>query len=357
MKTKIFFVLPTLFAGGAERVISFVCQNLDKEKYDAKLIVIGFEKDSKFKVNNVPVIYLNKPRVSNSILPLFKLFLREKPEIVLSSISHLNSLMGLISFFFKNIKFIGRQATINKVADNYRAKRKKSFLFSLINLSDIGIKNLDHVICQSSDMKIDFLECYNFNAKNITIIHNPLTQINIIKHKEEKSEFKKFITIGRLSKIKGQLRLLEVLSKVNFPFKFTIIGNGALKDEIYHKIKALKLEQNVEHIEYTDKVFDYLIKNDMFLQGSYSEGFPNALLESCSVGVPVIAFNAPGGTKEIIKNGVNGFIVENEEEFLAKLNEDVEWNPKTVRDYVYDKFNSNKILTNYEDLFMRVLKD
>ena len=76
----------------------------------------------------------------------------------------------------------------------------------------------------------------------------------------------------------------------------------------------------------------------MFLQGSYSEGFPNALLESCSVGVPVIAFNAPGGTKEIIDNGINGYIVENEEDYISKLKEDRIWDPKIVKDTVYKKF-------------------
>ena len=48
------------------------------------------------------------------------------------------------------------------------------------------------------------------------------------------------------------------------------------------------------------KIIDYLSDSDFFIQGSYVEGFPNSVLESCSVGTPVIAFNCPGGTKEII---------------------------------------------------------
>jgi glycosyltransferase involved in cell wall biosynthesis len=92
------------------------------------------------------------------------------------------------------------------------------------------------------------------------------------------------------------------------------------------------------------------------LQGSYSEGFPNALLESCVVGTPVIAFNVPGGTKEIIEDGVNGFLVKNENEFLEKLNDNRIWDPEAIRESVVRKFSKEKILKQYENLFLDILK-
>ena len=53
-----------------------------------------------------------------------------------------------------------------------------------------------------------------------------------------------------------------------------------------------------------------------FIQGSYVEGFPNAVLESCSVGTPVVAINCPGGTKEIIEHATNGFLVVSDDDFI-----------------------------------------
>jgi glycosyltransferase involved in cell wall biosynthesis len=94
----------------------------------------------------------------------------------------------------------------------------------------------------------------------------------------------------------------------------------------------------------------------MFLQGSYVEGFPNALLESCVVGTPVIAFNAPGGTKEIVENGINGFLVYDEGEFIEKLKGNRVWSPKEIRESVYRKFNKDKILMQYEQLFFDILQ-
>jgi glycosyltransferase involved in cell wall biosynthesis len=91
------------------------------------------------------------------------------------------------------------------------------------------------------------------------------------------------------------------------------------------------------------------------LQGSYAEGFPNALLESCSVGTPVVAFEAPGGTKEIIQNGINGYLVKNEEELLSLLT-NLELILKIKREEVIksvaQKFDKETILNQYETLFL-----
>ena len=64
----------------------------------------------------------------------------------------------------------------------------------------------------------------------------------------------------------------------------------------------------------------------------------------------------PGGTKEIIEDGVNGYLVENEEAYLEKLRESRQWNPIKVRESIYRKFNKDLILQQYEDLFINILK-
>src|SRR5690606_663346 len=102
-------------------------------------------------------------------------------------------------------------------------------------------------------------------------------------------------------------------------FNYTLVGNGVDRDEIFAHAKNLGLTDNIKHIPFTNEVATYLKENDVFLQGSFVEGFPNALLESCAVGTPVIAFKAPGGIDEIIENGINGFIADDKDDFLAKL--------------------------------------
>ncbi len=115
------------------------------------------------------------------------------------------------------------------------------------------------------------------------------------------------------------------------------------------------ITNKINYIPFTKNVSGYLHKAHYFLQGSYTEGFPNALLESCAVGTPAIAFDVPGGTKEIIENGINGFLVQNEDEFLERLNKLPILDPKTVSESVYKKFDKNIILDKYEQFFSEII--
>ncbi|MDN3493741.1 glycosyltransferase [Winogradskyella bathintestinalis] len=356
-KIKVFFVLPTLSAGGAERVISFVSQNLNQEKFDSTLIVIGFKKDNKYEVSNANTIYLNKSRVLKSLFKLLKIISKQKPQIVVSSISNLNVMMGLISILFSNTIFVGRHTFITKTpseADKLQNNKILS-LKSVFDYWDYGNKKLDYFICQSADMKQSIITAYGIDSHKIKVINNPITQTNIIKSNNHHNQTRKYITIGRLSKLKGHERILKMLSQLSFSFQYTIIGEGSYYDEIFKKVKELGLEQNVSYIKFTDNVYKHLIDHDMFLQGSFTEGFPNALLESCAVGVPVLAFDVPGGTKEIVENEINGFLVNNEDEFLKRLYDERKWNPEKIKESVNKKFNGNKILSDYEQFFIKIV--
>lgn len=79
IKAKIYFFIPSLRAGGAERIVSYLAQNIDKEKFTSTLIVIGYEADRKFDVEGIEVIYLNQPRVLYSFFKVFQILFRRKP--------------------------------------------------------------------------------------------------------------------------------------------------------------------------------------------------------------------------------------------------------------------------------------
>lgn len=350
-KIKIIFLLPSLIPGGAERVISFVAQNIDKEKFDPTLLIAGFGKDSAYDVGNAHVIYLNKHRILTALPSIILNIFRIKPDIVVSSISHVNTAMSALSPFFKRTKFIGRESTVLSKRNNEKKVRK----WSPLHITPNGFKNLDALICQSKDMAEDMVTNFKIPKDLIYIINNPISNLPDLKPAKPFMEIKRFITVGRLTEVKGHLRILDILSKYNQPFNYTIIGDGSLKDVIFEKAKALGVYDHINHIPFTKKVNDYIADHDVFLQGSYVEGFPNALLESCVVGTPVIAFKAPGGTQEIVEDGVNGFLVETEEAYLEKLKDTRTWNPETVRASVYKKFNKEVILKQYEDIFINIL--
>ena len=354
MKKKILFILPNLSAGGAERVFSFLAQNINSEKYEKTLLIAGYKEDAEFTVENINIEFLEKKRVLDAVPKIFIFLMKYKPDAVLSSIAHLNTVMGLMSPFFLKTKFIIREASVISTMSQV-SQTNTSFSFTdkaRSILSHWSYKLVDKVICQSQDMADDFLNIYKIPVQKLTIINNPITNSFPLKKIEESPKrIVKFITVGRLSKEKGHLRIIEMLAKLKFQFHYTIIGKGPLKEDIFNLVDKYNLNEKVTYIPFTNEVSNYMSLNDLFLQGSYVEGFPNTVLESCFVGTPVIAFNVPGGTKEIISHEINGYLVETEEDYLYYLNNRLVLSPKDVRDSVEMKFNKQKIISQYEALF------
>lgn len=346
---KIVFVLPTLTAGGAERVISFVAQHIDKNTFKSHLLILGSENEAAYTVKDINLTFLNKKRVLHAIPQLFWFLIEQRPNIVVSSIGHLNTIMGLLSVFFLKTKFIIREASVISAIRKFGKSNRLRHI-----LSKVALLKTNYIICQSKDMASDFKKIYNVPDKKIVVINNPITTETDIKSQNSDLKVQKYITVGRLSKEKGHSRILDLLSKSEKDFHYTIIGTGPEEKNVLDQISELNFEKKVTHIPFAPNVDDYLKTNDLFLQGSYVEGFPNAVLESCAVGTPVIAFNVPGGTKEIIEHDVNGYLVETEDQYLKYLNISRVWNPINIHESVNKKFSKKTILQKYETLFNKV---
>jgi glycosyltransferase involved in cell wall biosynthesis len=354
IKINITFALPNLLAGGAERVFSYVAQNIDQNQFNVTLLIVGFSKDASYDVKNIKLVFLEKPRVKDGIFALYHYLRNNKPDIFVSAIGHLNLVVAYMSVFFPKIKFIAREVTVLSLdAAFFSTKKKKFNILSLVNKHRFNL--FDKIICQSQDMLEDIKMSYNIKGDRMVVINNPVTDSFQLKKPQTKSAVRQYITIGRLSKEKGYERIIRILSRINIPFHYTIIGSGREKDSIFALIEKFGLTDKVTHIDFTKDVSKYLSKSDFFLQGSYFEGFPNCLIESCSVGTPVLAFKAPGGTKEIIEDGVNGFLVDDDDDYLKKLLDSHEWCPSDIRESVHKKFNQKLIIQQYEDLFINIL--
>lgn len=336
-KIKVIFIIPSLEPGGAERVFAFVSQNLNPECFQSQLLVIGHKKDSSYNIENVPVSYLNQKRVLYAVPSVIKFLKINKPNIVLTSIGHLNLIAGGLSQIFRNTRFIIRPT-------NIQTDTKKTWW------ENKCISWVDTVICQSQDMSQNFQQIYGTSSNKISIIQNPITNDDTITVSDEITKFQNFITVGRLNKIKGHARIIDLVSRLKEDFHYTIIGDGPERENLFAKIESYGLRDKITHIPFTNNVNGYLVKNDLFLQGSYSEGFPNAALESCTMGTPVLAFDVPGGTKEIIQTGVNGYLVKSEEAYIDALIGQPNWSRDKIRKSVLDKFGAKIIIKKYEAL-------
>jgi glycosyltransferase involved in cell wall biosynthesis len=77
-----------------------------------------------------------------------------------------------------------------------------------------------------------------------------------------------------------------------------------------------------------------------------------------SFGLPCLVFKAPGGHNDIIKEGFNGFYIEegvDEQKILNKFF-NYNWDRESIQKDCFERFNSKKIITQYENLFLKIIK-
>lgn len=97
------------------------------------------------------------------------------------------------------------------------------------------------------------------------------------------------IQVGRLEKVKNHSFSIEIMSylkKNGVNFKFFIVGQGKLKQEIYIKIEKLNLSEHIILTDVRDDVPKMMSGANVMLLPSYHEGFPVVLVEAQAVGLP-----------------------------------------------------------------------
>lgn len=130
----------------------------------------------------------------------------------------------------------------------------------------------------------------------------------------ETSETLHIVSCSRLEDLKRVHLIVEILSHFKTKkIKWTHFGDGSLFEET--KNKAKKLPKNIEW-EFKGNILNEQLMSfyrenhvDLFINVSSSEGIPVSIMEAQSFGIPVIATNV-GGTGEIVHNGVNGFLLD-----------------------------------------------
>lgn len=121
----------------------------------------------------------------------------------------------------------------------------------------------------------------------------------------------KIVNISRIERSKGISDFLEVVRSLNIHdnhlFKFTLIGESSGDHILDDQIVDLQRQGYITYIPKTSDPFPYLEVADIFLFTSYREGLPRALIDACSCGLPIFAYNVPG-VKEVVINEVNGYL-------------------------------------------------
>ncbi|WP_201353782.1 glycosyltransferase [Hydrogenimonas urashimensis] len=353
-RKKVLFIIPSMRGGGAEKVISIILKKIDKKKFEPILVLL--EKKGKFleELPPIKIIDLKTPRARYALFQIIRVIYLEKPEIVFTTLGHLNLIIALIRpLFSKSIKFIARESNTVSV-QNQTEKYPIIFNFLYRNIYN----NFDKIICQSEYMKNDLIINYKIKKNKIVVINNP---VDIDDIEKKSNDFKpecynnnmiNLVAIGRLVYQKGFDLLIKAFAKLDKKYTLTILGNGPLRNELERLAQNYSINERIKLVGFQKNPYPYMKNADFLVLSSRYEGFPNVVLEANCCGIPVIAFNCPGGTNEIIKNELNGFLCScsDIEDLTFNIQKAVNYkfNASLIKEYIKINYNTNYIVQLYE---------
>lgn len=200
------------------------------------------------------------------------------------------------------------------------------------------------------------------NLHNIQVIPNART---FAFEKPAELTNKTVMAVGRYDFQKGFERLIaawaEVCSKVN-DWKLEIIGDGALREKMLQQIEENGLNDRVVLKKLpAAQMKDAYMNTSIFALSSRFEGLPMVLLEAQAAGVPIVSFACKCGPKDLIEDGINGFLVEEGDidglaKGLIRLIEDEELRKKMGKAAYQNSelYTENAIMKHWIDLFQNL---
>jgi len=319
-KKKICLAIPSLQAGGMERVMSELAGYFSKIDNIASNIVMYGRKPEIFYqipenilIHRPSFVFNNKYRFFYAIRTLF--YLRKEikkihPDTVLSFGEYWNNFVLIALSGLKFPVF---------VSDRWRPDKTLRFPHNI--LRKFFYSKADGVIVQTHIA----YEIYRklLPRANIRVIANPIRNIKPGKPDEKENII---LSAGRLIETKHFDCLIRIFLKLNAPgWKLLIAGGDAVKQKNYEKLKQLIHDNNAQdrillpgYVNNMDSLYQ---KIKIFAFTSSSEGFPNVIGEALSAGLPVVSYDCVAGPSEMIQDGVNGFLVPvfDDEAFRQKL--------------------------------------
>ena len=291
---------------------------------DQKIKIINLKKKSIFET--LPKEGFFKSRLSYVIIfvinffKLIKLINKEKPDYLIAHL--LTSLPIFLTLIFNN-----NTKVIVRISGLPRLNFIRYMFWKMFS------KKIYKITCPTKST-YEYLKKKNIFDKNkISILRDPVIHLHEFsmkkKEKIEDLKIKKnnlIVGIGRLTRQKNFLLLIRAFKKILFKYpnyQLILLGEGEQRKLLTEEIIKLELKNKIFLMGYKDNVYKYLLNSDCFILTSLWEDPGFVILEAALSNTFIISSDCPNGPNEILSNGQNGFLFQNNNlsELLNKFDE------------------------------------
>lgn len=315
-KTIAFF-LPSLYGGGAEKTMLNLASGIAARGYKVDLVLVKAQGPYLDQLpEKIRVIDLKAKRSIMCYPALIRYLRYEQPECLLSAM-HIN-IIALIARTFSRVStkvIVSERNTISllvKNSSNLRLKLNSKLIRYFYPLAD-------SIIAVSKGVAKDLSKTAKISNSRIEVIYNPVVTPLLRKMANVPLEHPWFVdnappvilAVGSLTIQKDFKSLIEAFARLRRTHiaRLLILGEGDKRKELEILIKKHNLQNVVLLPGFVSNPYPYMRRSAVFVLPSRWEGLPGVLIEALYCGLPIVATDCPGGTREILSNYSYGKIV------------------------------------------------
>jgi glycosyltransferase involved in cell wall biosynthesis len=355
---------------GAERVILTLGNNIDRDRFDFKLLcmrrpdrrserLIQFARDLGIEVYTVDI----KGRIDFGAVGRIHNILKKNSIRIIHSHDFKSDFYSLVSSAGLNIRKV---ATAH--GSTRDSIRKQLYLFWD---EKVFYRMFHRVVAVSENLRY-FLSCRGVRHDKVIVIQNGL-DLKLLCRQSDNSEpplyipsgRRIFAVVGRLYPDKGHRFFLEALSMVakNYPDVYgLIVGDGPVAETIRRNIHEFKLEGLIQMCGVRSDMQAIYGIIDCLVIPSLTEGLPYVLLEAMANHVPVLA-TAVGDIPQLIEDRNTGHLVPPADpEALAERMKELLSQPDITTKIVecayhrvLKKFTAEQMVRRTEDMYLELV--
>ena len=312
------FFLPSVRTGGAQRVVVNLTQGLAARGLPVDVVLAT--ADGAF-LEQLPravrVVDLRAGRLMRSVLPLARYLRRERPRVLVSSMSHAN----LIALWAGKLSggrtpiVVTEHSTMsqaNAVPRQFDGRFLPLLLRSFYRWAA-------SVVAVSKGVADDFAHTSGFSRDRIEVVYNPVITPAFTEIAGRKADHPWFgagdppviLGVGRLTPAKDFPTLIRAFAEVRRrrPARLMIIGEGPQRPQLEALIRELQMGEDITLPGFRENAAAYMAASAVFVLSSAWEGLPTVLIEALAAGARVVSTDCPSGPREILQGGRLGRLV------------------------------------------------